>query len=285
VSDLRFSDPGTDVPLHVTMQHYDDENLPRGADGLRRLRLLSYNIQTGIQSSHYRHYFTQSWKHVLPYARRIENLTRIANMATDYDLVGLQEVDAGSLRTGFINQTEFLAMRGRFPYWYDQTNRSLGKLAQHSIGMLSRLRPSRVTEHKLPGRIPGRGVLHVHYGKSDNGLAVMILHLALSQRARLQQLRYVCDLINEHRNVILMGDLNCRSTSTEMDYLIHNTLMREPAHGINTFPSWRPERNIDHILVTPTLSVGHARALNLPFSDHLPVTMEIALPDSLCLTA
>ncbi|MGB5306989.1 MAG: hypothetical protein WBO57_12180, partial [Gammaproteobacteria bacterium] len=32
----------------------------------QRLRLLSYNVQAGISTARYRHYITQSWKHVLP---------------------------------------------------------------------------------------------------------------------------------------------------------------------------------------------------------------------------
>jgi endonuclease/exonuclease/phosphatase family metal-dependent hydrolase len=65
-----------------------------------------------------------------------------------------------------------------------------------------------------------------------------------------------------------------------MDYLINRTLMREPFHGMDTFPSWRPQHNIDHILVTPTLQVDYVRALNFSLSDHLPVEMQITLPES-----
>src|SRR5689334_9216046 len=108
----------------------------------RRLRLLSFNIQAGIASSKYRHYLTQSWKHVLPYPERLETLDRIAALSMDFDLVGIQESDAGSLRSAFINQTEYLATRAGFPYWYDQTNRNLGHFAQHSLGLLSRFRPN-----------------------------------------------------------------------------------------------------------------------------------------------
>ena len=96
----------------------------------RRLRLLSYNIQTGTTTSTYREFLTQSWRHVLPHSQRIENLSGIAHMIRDYDVVGLQEVDAGSLRSGFINQTEYLAHRAHFPFWFHQTNRKFGKIAQ-----------------------------------------------------------------------------------------------------------------------------------------------------------
>ncbi len=273
MSDLN---PGGSTAAHTT-------HAPPTLQGARRLRLLSFNIQTGITTNHYRQYLTQSWRHVLPFAQRSGNLDTIANLVSDYDLVGLQEVDAGSIRSSHINQTEYLAAHGEFPYWYDQTNRSLGRFAQHSIGLLSRLQPSYIREHKLPGRIPGRGVLRVRYGDSVHGLTVLIVHLALSRRARLHQLGFISELVNSERHVILMGDLNCRSHSPEMDFLINTTLMREPTHGLNTFPSWRPQRNIDHILVTPTLQVESAQVLNVPLSDHLPIAMNITLPESLRL--
>ena len=67
-------------------------------DGLR-LRVLSLNIQVGLLTQNYRHYVTRAWRHVLPSRHARENLKRVAALAADYDLVALQEADAGSLRT------------------------------------------------------------------------------------------------------------------------------------------------------------------------------------------
>lgn len=259
-------------------------SVPVAASDVSHLRLLSYNIQGGIATSGYRHYVTHSWKHVLPDPERLCNLDRIARLVRDFDLVGLQEVDAGSLRSGFINQTEYLARRAHFPHWYDQTNRKLGMIAQHSIGTLSRLRPNEIVEHKLPGIIPGRGMLIVRFGDNEHGLFLFIVHFALGRRARLQQIRYVSELVCECHHVVLMGDLNCRSNSVEMELLLKNTRLREPTHGLHTFPSWRPYRNIDHILVSPSLQVKRVRALDYPFSDHLPIAMDVALPEDVQLT-
>jgi len=272
----------------MTAAHADENSAPVSKEaasggGHNRLRLLNYNIQTGVTTRHYRHYVTQSWKHVLPHPERFDNLNQIADLIHGYDLVGLQEVDAGSLRSGFINLTEYLAQRAGFPYWYDQTNRRVGGIARHSIGMLSRFRPTEITEHRLPGKIPGRGALLIRFGGHAEPLVLLIMHLALSRSGRMRQIGYVSDLVNRYRHVILMGDLNCRSNSPEMDLLISNTLMREPIHGLHTFPSWRPARNIDHILVTPTLQVERAVVLDCPVSDHLPVAMEVSLPESVRL--
>ena len=271
-------------PLSIT-----DATLPAGRNtreagqSRQRLRLLSYNIQTGISSGHYRHYLTQSWKHVLPFPQRFENLDRIARLIRSYDVVGLQELDTGSLRSGFVNLNQYLAERGGFPFWYDQTNRRLGKIARHATGMLSRIHPTAIQEHRLPGKIPGRGVLSVRFGTEREPLVLLIVHLALGRRARMQQLAYISKLTERHEHVVLMGDLNCHSQSEEMEFLVQNTPVQEPVHGLNTFPSWRPQRNIDHILVSASLHVENVEVLHYPFSDHLPVAMEVTLPESIQL--
>ena len=135
-----------------------------GHAGDGRLRLLSFNIQVGISTERYRHYLTRGWQHLLPHHGRAGNLQRIGALLGDYDLVALQEVDGGSLRSGYINQVERLAELGAFPYWYQQLNRDLGRLAQHSNGVLSRLRPDLVEDHPLPGP-PGRGAILVRFGE------------------------------------------------------------------------------------------------------------------------
>ena len=259
----------------------------RGADplelGHHSIRLLSYNIQTGIASQRYRHYLTRSWRHVLPHAQLAKNLNRIGNLIGSYDLVALQEVDAGSLRTGYINQTEYLAHRAGFPYWYSQTNRRLGHLAQISIGLLSHIRPSQITEHQLPSAIPGRGLMVARLGSGSRTLHLVIVHLSLGRRARGRQLAYVGELINRFRHVVVMGDFNTASDSPEMNRLLASTHLNTPTEQINTFPSWRPRRGLDHILVSAGLQVLNTRVMQLPFSDHLPIAMELRLPDDVAI--
>jgi len=253
------------------------------ATGRQRLRLLSYNVQVGISGTRPHHYFTKSWKHVLPHPRRFETLDRIAQLLAAYDVVGLQEVDAGSHRTGFVNLTEYLARQAGFPFWHHQLNRDLGRIAQHANGFLSHYRPMEITEHKLPGLIPGRGALMARFGEGDASLVVMMLHLALSRRARIHQLRYIAEVVNRHPNVVVMGDMNCQQGSPEMAYLLRATRLGLPAAELLTYPSWRPSRGIDHILVTPGLTVTECRVLHHNYSDHLPIAMEVALPDELRL--
>ena len=246
------------------------------------LSLLSYNIQTGVETRDFHEYVTKSWKHLLPLRERISNLNRIASLVRPYDLVGLQEVDSGSLRTGFLDQTEYLAHRARFPYWYRQVNRSLGKIAQHSNGVLSRVRPSFIDEHKLPG-LRGRGAMLVELQTNDEPLMVCIMHLALGKRARRQQLGYIAELVGEHPLLVVMGDFNCGAESRELQELVHNTHLQLPVEGAKTFPAWRPNRKYDHILVSEALKLKRTRVLEHTHSDHLPISVQVELPDGVYL--
>lgn len=253
----------------------DDSGLP--ANG--RLRLLSFNIQVGISTGRYHHYLTRSWQHLLPHTGRADNLQRIGQLLANYDLVALQEADGGSLRSGFVNQVEHLAQLGAFPYWYQQLNRNLGRFAQHSNGVLSRLEPHGLEDHPLPGP-SGRGAIFLRFGEGEDALVVVMMHLALGGSVRTRQLAYIRELIGGYRHQILMGDMNTHAT----DLLEHSPLrdlsLQAPQIAA-TFPSWRPQRCLDHILLSPSLTLERVDVLSQASSDHLPVAVEIRLPDAL----
>lgn len=244
---------------------------------MQRLSVASYNIQTGIYTSRYRHYLTRSWQHLFPTQKKTANLQRIAHFLSDFDLVGLQEVDSGGSRSSFIDQTEYLALHGGFSYWSTQVNRRFGKLALHSNGLLSRVRPQSVHDYKLPG-LPGRGALLIRFGKDDLAFYLCILHLALGQKARRRQLEFIRDLINGLPRVVVMGDLNCEADSPEMQVLLADGALIDPVQELKTFPSWKPRRKLDHLLITKDLKAENVRAINFHGSDHLPVAMDIFVP-------
>lgn len=248
-----------------------------------RIRVLSYNVQVGIPTSRARHYLTHSWKHVLPHPGRQRTLGRVANFISAFDIVGLQELDAGSLRSNFLNLAEWLSENSGMNHWYSQTTRNFGRLAKHSLGLLSRFPLRAVREHRLPGAIPGRGALEVHLGWSEKPLVVIEAHLALVRRTRLRQLSYIAELVQEHEHVIVMGDFNCQPASPEFRHLLSATALCEPHLNAPTHPSWQPLFSLDHILVTPELKVEHGSVYQVPYSDHLPIGLDLVLPDSLRL--
>jgi len=271
------------VYLHQDLASTDSNTCTPKAtlSAFKVLRLLSYNIQVGIQTTRYRHYLTHSWKHILPHNQRTNNLDQVAQTIHDFDIVALQEVDSGSFRSNFINQIEYLAIRSRFPFWYNQINRNLGRLAQHSNGLLSRYRAHHVIDHKLPGLLPGRGVLEARFGPSKEPLVLLLVHLGLGKRARIRQLQYISKIINANQHVIIMGDFNCTAQSDEIESLINMTHLCAPQDNLHTYPSWQPVHNIDHIMVSSEIGINSIEVLPSSISDHLPIMVEITVPDSL----
>jgi endonuclease/exonuclease/phosphatase family metal-dependent hydrolase len=210
----------------------------------------------------------------------MENLSSIAEFVKEFDIVGLQELDGGSLRSGFVNHAEYLAEKAGFPYWYNSTNRKIGNISHHSLGILSKIGLIDVETHKLPGRVPGRGVLVVKLGRHDNPLVIIIAHLSLGKYSRMLQIDFISNLAHAFKNVILMGDLNCSSESNEISMLIKKTGLKPPVQKLYTFPSWRPTRKFDHILVSPHIHVKGVRVPKYNLSDHLPIAMDIIWPDN-----
>ncbi|WP_019595162.1 endonuclease/exonuclease/phosphatase family protein [Thioalkalivibrio sp. ALM2T] len=247
--------------------------------GSQRLRLLSFNAQVGIHSSRLHHYLTNSWKHVLPYGGRMDNLDRVARFISEFDIVGVQELDGGSLRSNFVDLASYLSERAHFPYTYNRINRDLGQFAKHSLALFSRLEPDRVQMHRLPGALPGRGAIEARYAMGDGEeLVLFLLHLALGKRTRKSQLAYVAERIQDFPHAIVMGDLNCQQDSEELRQLVARTGLMEPMACPATYPAWDPRRVFDHILLTPDLHVSDVRVYNVALSDHLPVGIEIELP-------
>ena len=255
------------------MNDHDGSALP--ADGNARLRLVSCNIVAGASVGRYSDYVTRSW---LPHPGKRANLDALAASIAEFDVVGLQESDAGTLRSGFVNQTQYLAEAAGFPYWSHQPNRRVSRLAQSANGLISRIEPSEVIDHPRPGRIPGRGALLARFGTGSDALHVVVSHLSLGPEARMRQLGFIAELLADVPHAVLMGDMNCAADSTELRELYRRTALRPPASPPATFPSWRPRRAIDHILASESLVVERLWTLPQAFSDHLPVAASLRLP-------
>lgn len=258
----------------VNVKHHFEPAAFEATNGCT-LKFLSYNIQVGISTTRYRHYVTKGWKHVLPHEGRNHTLKRIADVVASYDFVALQEIDAGSIRSGFINQVEYLAEQARFPYWYTQLNRDLGPFAQHGNGLLSRIAPAEMEDHRLPGAIPGRGAIVVRLPFGEATVLVVLLHLSLGERSRALQLEYVKGLIDGEDQVVVMGDMNSHLADLLFDSPLAETNLR-PAESVGpTYPSWRPALALDHILVSPMLKIDECQVLDLKLSDHRPVAVSL----------
>ncbi len=244
----------------------------------RRLRLLSYNMQIGIRTQRPLDYLRQSWRHLMPAAHATRHLEPIARMLRGHDIVALQEADAGSLRTRAVNLVHFLAQRADYPHWYLQVNRDLAPLARHAMGVLSRFPVDHGEHHPLPGHLPGRSAALFRFGNRGRHLTVVATHLALSRSIRARQLAHIHDLVRDDEHLVLMGDLNCDPMELQQHPLLRERELQVPEKLSHSYPSWRPERLIDHILISPGIPIREAGIVDFAWSDHLPVAVEIELP-------
>lgn len=241
------------------------------------LKILSYNTHVGIRASRSSERLKNLWKHVLPSRCKLDNLGKMAGFLSGFDLVGLQESDGGSLRSSFTNHTSLLASLAGFESWAEQINRDLF-VARHSIGLLSRFPITKVVRHRLPGKIPGRGLLVVHIEAKGIPIAVAVGHLSLGSKDRARQMIRIGEILGGiAERTIFMGDFNCTQESEEMRFLASMTGLRSALDHAPTYPSWRPMRDIDHVMVSAGITIRRACTLGIPLSDHLPVAVEAVI--------
>lgn len=241
------------------------------------LKILTFNIQAGLNAQAYKDYVKTSLSQFLPSTPNFPHIGAIGDLIKPFDLIALQELDAGSHRSGQLNQLSYLANHSAFEFWHQQLNRNLGRFGQFSNGLLSRFTPFEVEDHKLPG-LPGRGAILARYRLKNKTLSVCCVHLALSEKARLRQLSYIFDLLKNEEHLVLMGDMNCLGEHLD------NTPIKElkliaADNQLHSYPSWDPTKNIDHILVSPSLKVSQIQVIDSTLSDHCPVAMTIQIPN------
>jgi endonuclease/exonuclease/phosphatase family metal-dependent hydrolase len=53
-----------------------------------------------------------------------------------------------------------------------------------------------------------------------------------------------------------------------------------PAEGVQpTYPSWRPQLALDHVLVSPSLAIREYEVLDCRLSDHRPIAVTLTHAD------
>ena len=120
----------------------------------------------------------------------------------------------------------------------------------------------------------------MRFGEGADALIVVIMHLALGTKTRTRQLAYIRELIGDYQHQVLMGDMNTQASDLLDTSPLRDLGLLAPQMQA-TFPSWRPQRCLDHILLSPSLTLERVQVLDQPISDHLPVAVDIRLPGSI----
>lgn len=245
------------------------------------LRILCANIQAGGRTASSLDYLIRGWNVWLPFGK-VGIISQIARVVQEHDIIGLQEADGGSLRSGFACQARMIGALAQLPHVIGQVNRGIGPIMASGNALLGKRVPRQVQSVPLPSRIPGRGVLLAEY-EMENGqeLSVVVAHLSLGAKARARQIDAISELLAHARHPVLMGDLNAPIDAKEMQALFSRTRLRPPDERVLTYPSWKPSRAIDHILVGGGLEMKSISSVPIGGSDHLALTSRLVLPSGL----
>jgi endonuclease/exonuclease/phosphatase family metal-dependent hydrolase len=204
--------------------------------------------------------------------------------ASDPDVVLLQEVDDGRIRSGFVDEAAYLAdalgMRQVFASNVGRPGKRLGDpVSQYGTAVLTRLRIVSSTHTMLPNR-PGRqqrGLQHLVLRLKGRDISIYNAHLEhTTPPLRQQQMRRVRDIIGvDPLPVVFGGDFNASPASATLALALDasHTDLVDPwpqvgdGNGL-TVPNNAPHTRIDYLLVNdewqPTVMATWRSAV----SDH-----------------
>jgi endonuclease/exonuclease/phosphatase family metal-dependent hydrolase len=192
------------------------------------------------------------------------------------DIVGLVEVDTGSYRTGHLNQVEIIA--GHLQHHYC----SSVKYGRRSLGRALPWFRHQSNAVLTKGAIPANrfhffplGFKRLIIEVEMPGFRFFLVHLALQQGVRRQQLAHLAELAAGNGPVIIAGDFNCfRGEDETADLQRRLDLVNPNRQGMPTWPSWNPRRQLDAMLCSRGIRIHDFRIPDVRYSDHLPVILD-----------
>ena len=208
-----------------------------------------------------------------------KNLKRIIDFIKDIDpdVAGLIEVDTGSIRSGNVNQAHAIAEAIGHYSLYEC------KYGEASIQSRMPIVRKQGNAFLAAPRVHGErfhyfdtGIKRLIIELELEDVAVFLVHLSLKYRHRQQQLRHLHELIARcSKPVIVAGDFNTFWGENEM-YLFMQaaSLTSANTHGLPSYPSSAPRKQLDFVLYGPGIRVTHFEMPAVQLSDHLPIVCE-----------
>jgi endonuclease/exonuclease/phosphatase family metal-dependent hydrolase len=250
-----------------------------GSVDLRSMRLLLYNIRYGIG-------FGSALRWPIPGIAYLTgnrgNLERITNFikSQDPDVVGLVEVDTGSIRTRRVNQAEAIA-RALGHYSVYQC-----KYGEASLNNLLPIVRKQANAFLAAPRVHGerfhyfeKGIKRLTIELELEECAIFLVHLSLKYRHRQEQLHSLHDLVVAAKKpVIIAGDFNTFWGEHEIYLFMKATGLRSANAGsLPSYPSSSPRKELDFVLYGRGIDIRGFHIPKVEFSDHLPLVCDFVV--------
>ena len=243
------------------------------------MRLLLYNIRYAVGAGASMHMPLPGAGYILGNQSVLPDITEFIK-TIDADIVGLIEVDTGSIRSRRVNQAEKIAEELGLNSSYEI------KYGESSINQLLPIIRKQGNAFLAAPRVHGESF---HY--FDTGIkrliieiemeqfAVFLVHLSLKYRHRHLQLRKLYDLIDAtEKPVIVAGDFNTFWGENEI-YLFMKAagLTSANTESLPSYPSRAPRKELDFILCQDGINVTGFDVPQVRFSDHLPLVCDFEI--------
>ena len=243
------------------------------------MRLVLYNICYGIGIATRKNLPLHGARYVLG---NNENLAEIASFVAELkaDIIGLVEVDIGSVRARKMNQAKVIADQlGHY------TTYSC-KYGKNSINQYLPILRNQANAFLATDAIHGErfhyfdeGVKKLIIELEMEHYAIFLVHLSLQFKQRQMQLKRLYDIIKViDKPVIVAGDMNTFAGERELTLFKEATGLRSA--NLNhqpSFPSWRPKLELDFILYQDGIDVSNFEIPNSLLSDHLPLVCDFSV--------
>jgi endonuclease/exonuclease/phosphatase family metal-dependent hydrolase len=243
------------------------------------LRLLVYNIRyaTGIGPAF--HLPVPGAGYLRSSRRVLEDITQFIRRE-DPDVVGLIEVDTGSVRTGMVNQAEYVAKSlGHYTayqckYGTSSINKFVPIVRKQGNALLAASRVAGERFHYFD-----TGIKRLIIELELDEVCIFLVHLSLKFRHRQYQLRTLHDLVmGSTKPVIVAGDFNAFWGTHEIYLFMRASGLRSANElGLPSFPTKRPRVELDFVLVSGGIDVTGFRIPDVQFSDHRPLVCDFQI--------
>lgn len=243
------------------------------------MRLLLYNIRYAVGGGASMHVPIPGAGYVLGNQTVLPELTRFIK-SVDPDIVGLIEVDTGSIRSRMVNQAESIAADLGMNTSYET------KYGEKSINQILPIIRKQGNAFMAAARVHGEkfhyfdtGIKRLIIEFEMSEFAVFLVHLSVKYRHRHLQLRRLYDLIEvTEKPVIVAGDFNTFWGENEIYLFMKAAGLRSAnENGIPTYPSRSPRRELDFILYQEGIQVTDFNVPQVKHSDHLPLICDFEL--------
>jgi endonuclease/exonuclease/phosphatase family metal-dependent hydrolase len=243
------------------------------------MRFVLYNIRYATGTGAAFHLPVPGAGYLRSNPRVLDGITQFIK-SRDPDIVGLIEVDTGSIRTGLVNKAHVIA-------------KSLGhystyqcKYGASSINTLVPIVRKQANAFLAAPRVEGErfhyfdtGIKRLIIELELDRMCVFLVHLSLKFRHRHAQLRHLFELVKRStKPVMVAGDFNTFWGEHEMALFMEATGLRSAnRHRLPSYPARRPRIELDFILYSRGIEIESFEVPDVTYSDHRPLICDFRI--------